>query len=177
MAFSLNQPYFFPQRQVKFSASASAQGDHGPTPMVQPPMPGQQGRQQHGLAPSLGPIGPPPMQQMQQPMAPQMLGWMEKNKRQDMATQNWVMEWNVHWIFVASDVKWEPWNSISTLNWMVATQTFFIFTPEPWGFMIQFDEHISQMGWFNHQPENNEQFGWQGVFFFLGGGWWENRWI
>jgi len=48
------------------------QGDHGPvTPMVQPPMP-QQGRQQHGLAPSLGPIGPPPMAPMQQPMAPQM---------------------------------------------------------------------------------------------------------
>ena len=24
------------------------------------------------------------------------------------------------------------------------------FHPEPWGFMIQFDEHIFQMGWFNH---------------------------
>ena len=23
-----------------------------------------------------------------------------------------------------------------------------------WGEMIQFDEHIFQMGWFNHQPEN-----------------------
>ena len=29
-------------------------------------------------------------------------------------------------------------------------QIFFIFTPI-WG-MIQFDEHIFQMGWFNHQP-------------------------
>ena len=28
---------------------------------------------------------------------------------------------------------------------------FRIFHPEPWGFMIQFDEHIFQMGWFNHQ--------------------------
>ncbi len=30
---------------------------------------------------------------------------------------------------------------------------FFIFTPIP-GEMIQFDEHIFQMGWFNHQPVN-----------------------
>ena len=29
----------------------------------------------------------------------------------------------------------------------------FIFTPEPWGRSedSQFDEHIFQMGWFNHQ--------------------------
>jgi len=33
---------------------------------------------------------------------------------------------------------------------VVATQTFFIFTPNL-GEMIQFDEHIFQMGWFNHQ--------------------------
>ena len=32
----------------------------------------------------------------------------------------------------------------------MATQFFFIFTPIP-GEMIQFDEHIFQMGWFNHQ--------------------------
>ena len=25
--------------------------------------------------------------------------------------------------------------------------------PEIWGFMIQFDDHIFQMGWFNHQLE------------------------
>ena len=25
------------------------------------------------------------------------------------------------------------------------------FHPDPWRFMIQFDEHIFQMGWFNHQ--------------------------
>ena len=31
-------------------------------------------------------------------------------------------------------------------------QIFFIFTPTP-GEMIQFDEHIFQMGWFNHQPD------------------------
>ena len=37
------------------------------------------------------------------------------------------------------------------IGWMVATQAFFYFHPEPWGFMIQFDEHIFQMGWFNHQ--------------------------
>ena len=26
-----------------------------------------------------------------------------------------------------------------------------MFTPDLWGFMIQFDEHIFQMGWFNDQ--------------------------
>ena len=36
------------------------------------------------------------------------------------------------------------------LNWVVATQIFFIFTPKL-GEMIQFDEHIFQRGWFNHQ--------------------------
>ena len=34
----------------------------------------------------------------------------------------------------------------------MVTQTFFIFTPNL-GEMIQFDEHIFQMGWFNHQLE------------------------
>ena len=35
--------------------------------------------------------------------------------------------------------------------WVVATQRFFfIFTRNP-GEMIQFDEHIFQLGWFNHQ--------------------------
>ena len=38
---------------------------------------------------------------------------------------------------------------------MVATQIFFIFTPIP-GEMIQFDEHIFQMGWFNHQLGDGE---------------------
>ena len=37
-------------------------------------------------------------------------------------------------------------------TWVVATQRFFVyFHPDPWGFMIQFDEHIFQMAWFNHQ--------------------------
>ena len=36
------------------------------------------------------------------------------------------------------------------LPWVVATQISFSFTPIP-GEMIQFDEHIFQMGWFNHQ--------------------------
>ena len=31
-------------------------------------------------------------------------------------------------------------------------QTFLEFSPcELWGFMIQFDDHIFQMGWFHHQ--------------------------
>ena len=44
----------------------------------------------------------------------------------------------------------------TTLNqdiFWVATQTFFIFPPKKLGEMIQFDEHIFRMGWFNHQLE------------------------
>ena len=34
---------------------------------------------------------------------------------------------------------------------------FVHFHPDPWGFMIpNFDEHIFQMGWFNHQPDDFE---------------------
>ena len=40
------------------------------------------------------------------------------------------------------------WSSNFSRCWF---QTFFIFTPNL-GEMIQFDEHIFQMGWFNHQP-------------------------
>ena len=36
---------------------------------------------------------------------------------------------------------------------MVVTQIFFMFTPKIVEY-FQFDEHIFQMGWFNHQPEN-----------------------
>ena len=32
----------------------------------------------------------------------------------------------------------------------MATQIFFVFIPIP-GEMIQFDQHVFQMGWFNHQ--------------------------
>ena len=38
-----------------------------------------------------------------------------------------------------------------TLHWVVATQIFVIFTPKI-GEDVQFDEHIFQMGCFNHQP-------------------------
>ena len=38
---------------------------------------------------------------------------------------------------------------ISTSRWRL--QIVFIFTPDPWRFMIQFDLHIFQMGWFNQQ--------------------------
>ena len=31
-------------------------------------------------------------------------------------------------------------------------QIFFMFTPKIWGRGTQFDEHIFQRGWFNHQP-------------------------
>ena len=31
--------------------------------------------------------------------------------------------------------------------WVVKLQVFLWFLPDPWGFMIQFDQHIFQMGW------------------------------
>ncbi len=36
-------------------------------------------------------------------------------------------------------------------------QICFIYT-STWGFMIQFDDHIFQLGWFNHQPTNDLRF-------------------
>ena len=47
-------------------------------------------------------------------------------------TEKWEFEWGKHW-----KTRW----------WF---QRFFIFIPT-WGFMIPFDEHSFQMGWFNHQ--------------------------
>ena len=37
---------------------------------------------------------------------------------------------------------------------MVATQIFLEFSPRSLGEMIQFDDHIFQMGWFNHQLDD-----------------------
>ena len=39
-------------------------------------------------------------------------------------------------------------------NWVVVLKIFGIFTPKI-GEMVQFDEHIFQKGWFNHQPEKD----------------------
>jgi len=36
--------------------------------------------------------------------------------------------------------------------------TCFLFLPLKFGEMIQFDEHVFQMSWFNHQLENLESF-------------------
>ena len=41
----------------------------------------------------------------------------------------------------------------------MATHIFFSFHPETWGRWTHFDEHIFQMGWFNHQPGN--YWGWK----------------
>ena len=46
------------------------------------------------------------------------------------------------------------WHSDVITRWWF--QIFFIFTPNP-GEMIQFDEHIFQMGWFNHQLDYIQQ--------------------
>ena len=37
-------------------------------------------------------------------------------------------------------------------NWVVVSNIFY-FHPEPWE-MIQFDDHVYQMGWFNHKLDN-----------------------
>ena len=47
--------------------------------------------------------------------------------------------------------------AIYIYKWIVCWELFvvvwdiFHFHPDPWGFMIQFDEHIFHMGWFNHR--------------------------
>ena len=44
----------------------------------------------------------------------------------------------------------EPWNTDLGPRWWF--QMSFLFTLDPWGHDPKFDEHIFQMGWFNHQP-------------------------
>ena len=43
----------------------------------------------------------------------------------------------------------------SSHNWLVVWNTFSHFYPYFPGKMIQFDEHMFQMGWFNHQLDNH----------------------
>ena len=50
-----------------------------------------------------------------------------------------------------NDVEWWYQGNGNTGAFRWWFQRFFIFTPIPEE-MIQFDEHIFQMGWFNHQP-------------------------
>ena len=37
-------------------------------------------------------------------------------------------------------------------------QIFFSFHPENWGRWTHFDDHIFQIGWFNHQPDGFDIF-------------------
>jgi len=37
------------------------------------------------------------------------------------------------------------------VNLVVVVSNIFYFHPDPWGYDSQFDEHIFQVGWFNHQ--------------------------
>ena len=41
------------------------------------------------------------------------------------------------------------------INWVAVSNRFYVH-PENWGRWTQFDEHIFQRGWFNHQPVNHE---------------------
>ena len=45
--------------------------------------------------------------------------------------------------------KYKGGNDSNTGWWQL--KYFWNFHPEPWGRWTQFDEHIFQMGWFNHQ--------------------------
>ena len=44
-------------------------------------------------------------------------------------------------------------NVYAILIYLGGNSNIFYFHPKPWGSMIQFDVHIFQMGWFNHQPD------------------------
>ena len=60
-------------------------------------------------------------------------------------TSNWS-------ICLGGGFKWPMSHGTNTVRSTrpVVSNVFKIFTPT-WGFMLQFDEHIFQMGWFNHQ--------------------------
>ena len=45
------------------------------------------------------------------------------------------------------------WIKNDDLGWWVSSKIFLCSPGEPWGFLIQFDDHIFQRGWFNHQLE------------------------
>ena len=50
---------------------------------------------------------------------------------------------------------WALWHPFKcSHNWVVATQIFLEFSSLIWGRWTHFDEHIFQMGWFNHQLDN-----------------------
>ena len=82
-----------------------------------------------------------------------------KNQRKvgNMCHSDWIR----HGIIVKSSIflvallisekKDGPKKNSKITDWVVVWQIFLIFTPVP-GEMNQFDEHIFQMGWFNHQP-------------------------
>ena len=48
--------------------------------------------------------------------------------------------------------RWAIRQKTSNLFLVGGFKYFFYVHPETWGKIIQFDEHIFQMGWFNHQP-------------------------
>ena len=73
------------------------------------------------------------------------------NFAEEMASWCWKT-----WFHPRNNWPWkqQPFNILSNFGmifWVVATQTFLEFSPLLPGEMIQFDEHIFHMGWFNHQ--------------------------
>ena len=50
--------------------------------------------------------------------------------------------------------SYKAWKSVKNLCLGGGNSNIFYFHPENWGRWTHFDEHIFQMGWFNHQLEN-----------------------
>ena len=72
-----------------------------------------------------------------------MVGFLSSESRIDLMEMPVPKQWKqwVHWCWL---------HVIPEFFQVVATQIFFIIHPDPWGFMIHFDEYFSD-GWFNHQ--------------------------
>ena len=51
-------------------------------------------------------------------------------------------------------ILWFFFVSIKVYDWLVVSNMFFWFLPRNLGEMIQLDDHIFQMGWFNHQLDD-----------------------
>ena len=74
------------------------------------------------------------------------------------------LAWRLRWLWLRGGYEAHIENTsiffgsyIYIYKWIVCWELFvvvwdiFHFHPDPWGFMIQFDEHIFHMGWFNHR--------------------------
>ena len=71
-------------------------------------------------------------------------------QKKPLIKQPYWLQKHGHWVGYRLPVnvgRWFCWECFFSRWWF---QIYFIFTPS-WGFMIQVEEHIFQLGWFNHQ--------------------------